>query len=249
MNWTNNTFGQISRDVLGKMGIATVFEGGAEPSFKFPRVSAFHGQPVLNFLDDLSRGLSADTGIGLRFTNNIGGDFVVVMGPIAGSDSVIEGQNMLIGRETIYNIAAAGNYPSVGQLPGTDDKWGAQVAHVPFANESRDSPFGQNFLPNVIANEMPAWDTTLLKGRARTESQLTASDQVTIIVTVRGWTRPSGGLWQRNQIVSVISPMLIATASDVLRAKSVTFTQDNRTGTRTTLELVNHLSQLPEAVS
>src|SRR5712664_56287 len=47
--WTDKTFGQIAREILGKMGVKTIFEGGPEPTFKFPRASAAPGEPVLEF--------------------------------------------------------------------------------------------------------------------------------------------------------------------------------------------------------
>jgi prophage tail gpP-like protein len=58
------------------------------------------------------------------------------------------------------------------------------------------------------------------------------------LVTVHGWLRPSGGLWDRNQTVFVTSPMLIMNQEPLI-TKVVTFTQDNETGARTTLELCN----------
>jgi prophage tail gpP-like protein len=73
-------------------------------------------------------------------------------------------------------------------------------------------------------------------------------DQITVTATVHGWERPSGGLWYRDQIVSVTSPMLIMKGQPLI-AKSVTFTQDDKTCTRTTLELcnANALGGLPPA--
>jgi prophage tail gpP-like protein len=55
---------------------------------------------------------------------------------------------------------------------------------------------------------------------------------------VHGWLKPSGGLWHRGQNVTVQSPMLVMNGVPLI-LKSVTFSQDNSTGTRSMLELVN----------
>lgn len=236
--WKDKTFQQIGQDVLGKLGLNMVFEGGAPPSHKFPRVSAIPGETVHDFLDTLARGLSkSGGGLGLSFTSNIQGDFVVIMGPNGGQDSVVEGQNIIIGREIVYNPSMAGSAPAISQGTGDNENWGAKVASVPFFQESIDT-FGKSFVPGVIRNELPNFDKGLLQGRATSEGLWQQGDQITVVATVYGWLRPSGGLWYRDQTVIVTSPMLIMDGTSLI-AKSVTFTQDNSTGTRTTLELCN----------
>jgi prophage tail gpP-like protein len=93
-------------------------------------------------------------------------------------------------------------------------------------------------LPNIIVNEAPAWSVQNLQGRAFSEKRWNADDQITVHVTVHGWLRPSGGLWVRGQDVIVDSPMLIM-PNEKLILKSATYTQDNKSGTRTTLDLRN----------
>ena len=236
MEWKDKTFGQIGREVLGKMGINLVFEGGSEPSYKFPRVSATPGQTVHDFMDMLARGSKAG-GLGISFTSNIQGDFVTIMGPNGGADEVVEGKNIIIGREIIYDPSMAGSAPNLSQGTGSNDKWGADVASVPFFQQSMDT-FGKSFTPATIINELPTSDKSLLQGRATSEGQWLQGDQITVIAIVHGWLRPSGGLWYRDQFVTVKSPMLVANGQQLI-AKSVTFTQTNSTGTRTELELAN----------
>ncbi len=241
MQWHDKTFGQIARDILGKMGIPIKFVGGPEPTFKFPRASAEHGQSVLSFLDELSRGLPAE-GVGLSFSNDVGGSFLVVMGPIPGdsNDAIVEGQNALILREVWYNIAQSGDVPALGHRPGDDDLWGAAAAHKPFSSEALQT-FGESFTPRTIVNEIPAWSNSVLRGRVGNESQWSQSDLITCTVTVQGWMKPSGGLWERGKDYSLTSPMLIMDR-ELLTAKVIVFSQDNTTGTRTTLTLCNKLA-------
>lgn len=235
--WKDKTFKQIGQDVLDKLGLKMVFEGGAAPSYKFPRVSSTPGESVHDFLDMLARSLSEKTGLGISFTSNIQGDFVVAMGPNGGSDSVVEGRDIIIGREIIYNPSMAGGAPAISQGSGDNQNWGAKVASVPFYELSTQT-FGRNFIPGVVVSEMATFDKNQLMGRATSENLWQQGDQITVFATVYGWLRPSGGLWYRDQYVNVTSPMLIMEGEPLI-AKSVTFTQDDRTGTRTTLELCN----------
>lgn len=237
MEWKNKTFQQIGDDILSKFGYKMKFEGGSPPSKKFPRVSATHSESVQDFLDMLGRSLKTDSGSAIAFTSNPNGEYVVIVGPGTGQDSVTEGKDILIGREIIYNPSSANPSPAISMAPGNNKTWGAKSISAPYAKEATEA-FGQTFIPSVIVSEIPTADKEDLTNRSGTENKWLGEDQITVIVTVYGWHRPSGGLWERNQKVSVYSPMLMMTG-DVLEAKSVTFTQDNNTGTRTTLELCN----------
>lgn len=242
--WRDKTFQQIGESILGPIGIRMIFEGGPPPSYKFPRASVTPGESIYDFLDMLARSLSPATGVGISFTTNTAGDFVVVMGPNGATDSVTEGKDILIGREIVYNPSMAGYLPTMTQGTGGDQRWGANVASLPFFSTSQTSPFAASSTPAIIRSEMASSDRSFLRGRAASESQWQGADQVTVFVTVKGWLRPSGGLWQRNQQVTVTSPMLMMNGN-VLRAKAVTFTQDDKTGTRTLLELCNPAAMGP----
>ncbi len=239
MEWKDKTFQQIGDDVLGKLGYKMKFEGGPAPNTKFPRASATHGETIQDFLDRLGRSVSTQSGSAIKFTSNANGEYVVIVGPGTGSDTITEGVDIIIGREIIYNASAARSVPVIAQAPSNDKQWGAKNYSAPFNKEAVES--FMSFAPSVIVNEMPTADKNVLKNRGSNDAGWAEEDQITVIATVYGWLRPSGGLWERNQKVSVVSPMLIM-YGDVLEAKSVTFTQDNATGTRTTLELCNALA-------
>ena len=237
MEWKDKTFQQIGDDVLGKFGYKMLFEGGSPPSDKFPRVSATHGETVQDFLDSLGRSVKTDSGSAIAFTSNPQGQYVVIVGPGTGMDSVREGVDIIIGREIIYNPSSANPSPSIAQAPSNDKQWGAKNYSAPFAKEAMEA-LGKTFIPGVIVSEIPTADKNVLSNRSATENKWLGEDQITVTVTVWGWNKPSGGLWQRDQKVAVYSPMLMMNG-DELEAKSVVFTQDNNTGTRTTLELCN----------
>lgn len=239
MEWKDKTFKEIAESILSPRGVNLVFEGGPPPDYRFPRISASHGESIVDFLDHVARGLGQYSDTGMSFTSNAQGDFVVLMGKSGGTDTVTEGKEIIIGREQIYNWGNAQSKPALTQDRGTDKKWGAAVAHSPFADLAGQSDFSGKQGPSTIFYGIPTSDNDLLKSRATTEQRWMDGDQITVTATVWGWLRPSGGLWMRNQVVRVVSPMLIMDGKDELRAKSVVFSQDNNTGTRTTLTLCN----------
>jgi prophage tail gpP-like protein len=234
----NNTPEQIIRTVLKPLNITLKVEGGQLPNFKIPRLSATHGESVHDFIDTLTRHLGKEgSPIGIAHTADEKGNFCILVGSIGGGDSLVEGQNMIEGREVIYDPLQAGGVPSPNQGPGTDDQWGAKVASVPFVSQTYQT-LGPKYVPSVVVPEIPYFHKELHEGRAFSESNWMQESYVTVYGTVHGWLKPSGGLWKRGQNVTVQSPMLVMNGTPLI-LKSVTFSQDNSTGTRTQLELVN----------
>jgi prophage tail gpP-like protein len=246
MEWPKgSTFAQVAGDVLKPFGVNLSFEGGAPPSTPFDfKPRATHGETPYNFIDTLGRSVATGP-FGIAFTSNLQGDFVVLTGPSGGTDSVVEGITILEGREIIYNPSMAGSAPVITQGAPTDEKHGAEAASKGFS-QSTFATFGASGNPGVVFSEMPILQQMAIQGRSNAERAWQTEDQITVFATVYGWQKPSGGLWKRDQNVSVVSPMLIM-QGDVLILKKVTFSQDDRTGTRSILELCNNqaLSQSP----
>src|SRR5437899_1448037 len=174
---------------------------------------------------------------GVYFTSNLQSDLVAVVGTGASQGTVREGVDILEGREIIYNPAVYQETTVVGQNIPNDQKWGPPATQMQ-GKASSTSPTGQG--KQLIPLELPAFKNDMLVGRANMDRNFQNSDEVTVFVTVQGWHRPSGGLWQRSPAtISVVSPMLILDGSELLQVKSVTFSQDNNSGTRTVLECTN----------
>jgi len=248
MEWRDSTFPQVAQDVLSKIagGIPLRFEGAAPPQYKFRRISAMHGQPAIEFLDRICRSLSLSTGSGIAFTSDVDGAFVVAMAPLSGSDVIEEGKNAIILRETIYNVAMAKGNPVIAQGEGDNTMTPAKWTHMPFFNGKQENQFDPSSSPMVIINELPTSDIAQLQGRAGSEGKWKHDDQITVTATVYGWLRPTtGGLWKRNTGVTIISPSMMMDGSEQLKIKSATFTQDDRTGTRTTLICCNDAALSP----
>ena len=242
---------QIIEDVLKGVGKKLVVLGGQLPKIKIPRVSVTPGESIIDFIDTLTRHLSQESGRAISHSATPQGDFAIVVGPHGGSDEIVEGKNMLEGRETIYipMVAAppSGNgggggdkkasQSTLGQRPGNDQTWGAAAAHLPYLAKTF-SMMGNTLVPSAIIPEMPVWDKKINEGRATSEKGWLTEDYVTVWGTLQGWLRPSGGLWVPNQDVIVTSPMLVM-HGEKLKLKSVTYSQDNQQGTRVVLECCN----------
>ncbi|MDE5440521.1 hypothetical protein GWG65_03460 [Bradyrhizobium sp. CSA207] len=235
------TYAQFAEALVKPLGIKFLTEGGTLPTDRFPRISITPGESILDALEMPLRSLGS-----FSFTSNNAGDLVVAVGPAGGDDTVYEGDlgrpSILEGREIIFNMGMAnGIYSTMGSKPGTDEEWGAKVASVPYYATQFPSLAGK-YAPQAQVLEIPAWSKAHLQGRGAADRDWQSEDMITIFATVQGWLRPSGGLWQRNQTVHVVSPMLVMDGALPLTVKTATFTQDDQTGTRTTLELVNPLA-------
>jgi prophage tail gpP-like protein len=228
---------QMIREVLQPTGLNLKIEGGALPTDKFD-MSAHPGTKIVDFLDKVTRHASQSSGLGISFTSNTSGDFVVMVGPNGGADEVTEGVNILEGRETIFDPWYLKQTIVMSQGPGTNKQWGPFVA-IPFASgDQQTGGTATGKISQVVLSDISTTMTNLLKGRTTSEHNWMMEDHITAWATVHGWFRPSGGLWYRGQNVTVNSPMLVLNGIELI-LKVVRFTQDDRTGTRTNLELVN----------
>jgi prophage tail gpP-like protein len=234
MEWKDKTIEQVLKPQLQKLGVNLTWEGGSAPQYKFKRLSAIPGESLFDFADSMARM------VGVHFSSNEKGEMVGIVGPTSDSDSVTEGKDILIGREILYRPNITSYMPAATQGTGDNQQWGPKVSHMPFNQEALQAFAGLGFgtAPAMIRNEMATADKQMLQGRTGMEGAFMEGDKITVFATVQGFLRPSGGLWRRNQQVVVNSPMLVMLGKE-LTTKSVVFTQDNSSGSRTLLELCN----------
>lgn len=229
----DKTVQQIAEALVKPLGIQFKVVGGALSSLKFPRVSIMPSEKVYDVIDKLTRYVGAHLG------SNEKGDAVAYVKPTESGVTVVEGEDILEGREIIWNDALVSDVSQQAEAPGTDDKHGTKVASELYSVQKMQE-FVASKLPNIVLNEHPGWSPEHLKARGNTERDWQNIDAVTLNVTVLGWLKKGGGgLWRENEIVRCRSPMLIMDGKMGLWTKSVTFSQDNRNGSRTVLELVN----------
>jgi prophage tail gpP-like protein len=240
--WKNASFQQIARSVMGSPFNVALRVIGSLPTEPFDRVHLQFGETPMQLIERLARArnivLGSDGKPGLLATTNPGGG---VQG------QVIEGVNILEGRELwTYYAADKDVVAALSQKPGGDKVSMTGAAHELFQKTNALS-FGGGLgqaLTKLTAAEVPSGIPDL-RNRNDQENSKGLTERIELFITVQGWLRPDGGLWNvpspdgTGADVYVRSPMLIM--DQVLHTKSVTFTQDNSTGTRTTLELVNIL--------
>jgi len=203
-----------------------------------PRISNPPGTSVLDALEKPLRALG-----GIPLTSDVHGNLVAAVGPTGATDTIYEGDlgwpSYLIGREIIYNPGMAGDIVTVAQRPGSNTQWGAKVASMPYYGNVFQS-LAASYAPQVVPLEVPGWQTSFLESRTNADRDWQNEDEITVFATVSGWLRPSGGLWKQSEMVSVVSPMLVMDGTVPLKVRSVVFSQDNSSGTTTTLELCSN---------
>jgi prophage tail gpP-like protein len=234
MEFNKVTMQQYASALTRPYGIGFTVEGGALPQTEFPRLSNAPGTSVLEAIEIPLRALG-----GIQLASNLQQDLVAWIGNSGGGDTVTEGVDILEGREVIYDPGIVKGINTLGQQPGGDQTNMSKSAHEPFNQLMQGALSGFGYLPASIPMEIPAWSKSMLSGRGSFDSVFQSSNWITLHITVQGWFKPSGGLWQRGQVVNVYSPMLMMYGTGKLTAKSVTFLQDNQGGTRTILELCN----------
>lgn len=236
------TFTQFANELLSKLSPPVKFIPIGPISDKVTPIRRLQpGEKVWQALEREARRLGIVLGTD-KHGNVTGGESDTV----AGDDALVEGKNILEARETLSIQAGNGVDLSVGQDSGgtnNKNKWGAAIAHGPFGKVSNNfmSMLGSKGFaaPRLNLMEFPG-DAGDAKSRSGFESRQRSDEMANVQVVVHGWLKPSGGLWEPIGKVRVKSPMLIL--DEELHIKSVTFTQDAKSGTRTTLVLERHIS-------
>jgi prophage tail gpP-like protein len=208
--------------VVGKTGLNEM---------PFRRASIPPGMSKFDFLEMLARQR------GITLGTDKEGNLTARMMWTGGGASLVEGVNILEGRE-VMTVKGGGPNDTVNQEPGYDLRRSiAKGTHGNKASSSSNVDTGGKGVSAV--NRQPAEhagtqsETT---SRSKMESQQRGAEQLQVTIVVQGWLKPGGGgLWQPGEKVHVKSPMLIV--DEDLDLVSATFTQDSKSGTRTTLEL------------
>ena len=231
MEFKDKSFMKIATDLLKPLGL-TISAKTAISEKPFPRVNIAHGTSVHEQIETMARLRGVTLGTDLQ------GNYTARTSFEQGGDKLEEGKNILEGRETLtmsMSGGGSGNY-NYGQQPGSNEKFGAKVAHDP-QGKSTNSNKGLGpglHAPNTSVVNMPG-DKIDAKTNADMEGDRRDYEKFEVTIVVQGWLKPSGGLWKPGEMVHVKSPMLIV--DEKLKLMKADFTQDNKSGTRTTLLL------------
>lgn len=149
------------------------------------------------------------------------------------SDADIQqGGNILFASASYDDTERFQQYVVKGQSKGSDNMWGLAVT-APTA-----VAFDQGikrFRPLIVIAEGNVSVLDCQK-RAAWESTNRAAKACEVSVTVQGWFKPDGELWDVNTLVSVDAGFVGIQSGQNMLVKSVTFTKDDR-GTLATLKL------------
>jgi prophage tail gpP-like protein len=150
---------------------------------------------------------------------------------------LIEGQNILKMQCEFSKKNAYSKYIVHGQTPA-DNKLNMTVAAE--QRKTADGTLEEFYSVRKIAMEQPVRTAKEVQTRADNEAAFAQSQELQATVTVQGWqpggAQGGGDLWRKGKKVKVTSPM--AMLDQELAIQQVTYTQDNQSGSLTTLVLV-----------
>ncbi len=235
--FSGQTYEQVARALLAPHGVGLVIKN-PPPIFgkPFRWLVPQYGETVHEMLQRLA------SMRGVFHTDDAQGNLVVGQGdPSAAPVATLqEGFNIKSATVRLINESAWSKYTAVSQTPGDDNSRPPRD----YSGSSVDStlPAGRE---KIVISPHPGDDSEM----AAHANYLRAIDtwlQVQATITVQGWKRPDGNLWNVTENVSVKAPSLFPNAdgTQTLGIQSVRYTQDSENGTLTTLECI-----LPNALT
>ena len=228
----NSTFEQVAGKVLQPHGISLVTRNVPDVfSTPFQYLSLQFGETGRELLNRLA------VMRGVFLSDDENGNLVAQQGnPSGGSVATLqEGVNILSATGILDDQTAFGQYGFMGQSPGQDSSTPPRV----YSASATNSGARPNRTTTAIA-EHPVTGSQELETPLGMEVARSQWPNVQITVTVVGWFRPDGQLWQPCDNVSMTSPMIFPTPGGVaptLGIQTVVYRQDSQNGTTTTLHL------------
>ena len=222
------TLQAIADKVFGRYGVS-VRPVGTVDAMPFPECQAQKGELVFDFVEHLARQRGATLGSDQLGNMLLIGDH---MGTVV--QQLTEGENIKKMQCVISNGEMASLYSAVGQAANAESMPPGQSANVEKFVNSPNYKGYQKFIQTVL--EHPFMNPMEVAKRAEYEAQFRDGTQIRANVTVQGWLRDGVDLWTCGDDVIVNSPM--AMLNFVMKIQTLTFRQDNESGTTTELELV-----------
>lgn len=236
-SFNGQTFEQAARAVLQPHGVGLKILNPPDIASKpFERLSVQFGETAHEFIARIA------SLRGMMLTDDADGNYVAGQND-PGSGSVaelVEGKNIFSGRVSLDDQSAWSRYSGAGQMAGNDQRWPPRDYSATLTNSNVRS----NRVVQFISQHQG--DSDDQRQAVNHEVARSLWNVVNASITVIGWKRSDGKLWEPAKNVTVRSPMSFPNESGsmLLGIQSVTFTQDAQSGTKTTLELV-----LPQALS
>lgn len=232
------TFDEIAKEVLKPTGSIGLWRG-KPPQDTFKYCHTEKGETIFDFLSRIARNVN------VMVTCDKEGNFLFVGDnpDKIPNGQLIEGMNILKMQCIISMQQQFQKYIVHGQSNGSDNK---QIKYQKASEQVKvlegKSKFAKFYRVKLIPMEQPTTNSDTVEKRAETEQTWDAGTEVTATVVVQGW-QPGGGiggnnsLWEPGAAVTIKSPM--AMLDQEMKIQSVTYTQDNNSGSLTTLVCVN----------
>jgi len=157
------------------------------------------------------------------------------IGPSQGIDRLEEGVNILSCQALIDVTKVYSKYMTRGQTGRSDEGSPADAAQQ--ESQPIDSNTLKIYSPLMTPIEHPVWTKREVDLRNQYEATWHEGTIIEATILVQGFFTRYGKLWEAGQDVVIQSPMAML-PNELLALRSVTFTQDRSSGSRTTLDCV-----------
>ena len=224
-NFDGKTLEQVFTEVMSMYPGGTKIIGMVNP-LPFEKLQNEVGEITWDFLERIAKPRGATLGA------TIDGQYLLIGNHVFPLVAKLqEGLNIKACECLISHDAFLQAIELRGQKAGSDQSSGSQ------ANEMKCIVAGKAevYSKLIVPTEQPVTQPELCD-RAYNEAKWIAGTEITVNIVTYGWTYDGHTLWYAGQNVFVDSPM--AMLNMVLKVRTVTFEQNDRVGTQTTLELV-----------
>lgn len=225
-NFDGKSFEQVAREVIKPFGVGVEVVGSLDNT-PFKRLQREPGETVWDFLERIARPRGVIMG-----SDHLGNFLLIGAHSASTVDHLIEGVNILSCQCVISVENIFGQYEMFGQTAANDQQYGP-----PASEQQADVPgSARRYSYNLSVAEQPVWNRSELKARVDYERIWHEGYLIQATIVVQGWLNSKGELWRAGEKVHVTSPMAMLDMG--LKIQMVTFSQDEQSGTLTTLELV-----------
>jgi prophage tail gpP-like protein len=224
-SFDEKTFKQIVEEVLKPTGVKAVYRG--QPSEEiFKKMHTQHGETIFDFL----KRLASERKIVVTCDKEGNFLFICEQHKAESIGALIEGVNIRKCQAVISISSQRSELIVHGSSPANND----QNMRTQAEQEAIEKgTLTKIYRPIIVPNEQPVWTEKELKQRAKNEAMWTEAQQIQATFVVQGWKSGTGKLWEPDTKVSVKSKMAMLDRELIIQ--SVTYTQDDSSGTLTTL--------------
>ncbi|UPK03097.1 phage baseplate assembly protein [Bradyrhizobium sp. 170] len=226
-NFDKKNIVQVAQEVIAPYGVGLQVIGSPDMT-PFDKLQNEKGELVWDFLERIARPR------GVVMGSDSKGNFLLIgehSYPVVAQ--LVEGQNIKSCQCIITEEHTYTEYRVDGQAPASDSNAGTAASELT-GKVGGTSPVISKL---ITAAEQPVRTQAEIQARAKNESVWHEGTKIQATIVVQGWLRDGSSLWQAGDDVAVYSPM--AMLNNTLKIQNCTFTQDNHSGTLTTLDLVS----------